>query len=289
MTIIDLLDRPIAFHPALVRLGIGVTGALMLGQAIYWTKRTSDQDGWFWKTSTEWEEETGLTRREQDGARARLREAGFIEERKHGIPARLYYRVNLDKLGAALDMHQTAKQDAPDGVCTKPPNSMHQTAKQYAPNRQYISKTTHRLPIDYGISNTPENPKTPDVDKKPKALPDWIPPVEWQAFVDYRKAIKAPLTDHAVGVAISKLSALRDQGEDLAAVLNQTILSGRWTGVFPVKQDTGPNHAHSGYQKDGRSDYRKQYQEKLDAIYGKTDRAGSGDDDAIDGESRRAA
>lgn len=35
---LDYLDRPTAFHRAFVQLGIGITGALLLSQALYWSK-----------------------------------------------------------------------------------------------------------------------------------------------------------------------------------------------------------------------------------------------------------
>jgi hypothetical protein len=51
MTAIQILDRPIAFHRCLVRVTKSVAAALMLSQAIYWSNRTKDPDGWFWKTA----------------------------------------------------------------------------------------------------------------------------------------------------------------------------------------------------------------------------------------------
>lgn len=102
MTLIDLLDRPVAYQRCFAWLGIGVTGALMLSQAVYWSKRTSDKDGWFYKSQEEWEEETGLSRTEQETARKRLIKAGVMEEDRRGLPARLFYRVKAVELEAKL-------------------------------------------------------------------------------------------------------------------------------------------------------------------------------------------
>lgn len=132
-----LLDRPVAYHSSFVKLGAGATGALMLSQAVYWSSRTNDQDGWFYKSQTEWEEETGLTRYEQEGARKKLAKLGFLEEKKKGLPCKLYYRVALDFLVATLDgenpqtsMGKTSKQD-----CGKP-------ASQSGENPQPITEIT---------------------------------------------------------------------------------------------------------------------------------------------------
>src|SRR4051794_26666297 len=47
------------------RVFITMTGeidaALLLGQVLYWSDRTTDSDGWFYKSAKEWEEELGLS------------------------------------------------------------------------------------------------------------------------------------------------------------------------------------------------------------------------------------
>ena len=98
----DLLDRPIAFHRCFVTITGTVTAALMLSQAVYWSKRTKE-DGWFYKTQEEWTEETGLTRGEQDEARKRLKSYGYLDEKRQGMPARLHYRVNDEAITKALN------------------------------------------------------------------------------------------------------------------------------------------------------------------------------------------
>ncbi|RTY57983.1 hypothetical protein EKL29_10415 [Pantoea sp. YU22] len=89
---LHLLDRPVAFQRSFVRLGAGVTGALLLSQLVYWQNRMDGK--WFYKTQVELEEETGLSRYEQEGARKKLVSVGVLEEQKKGIPAKLYFRVN---------------------------------------------------------------------------------------------------------------------------------------------------------------------------------------------------
>ena len=143
------LDRPIAFHRCLVDIAGSVTAALMLSQALYWQKRAKNADGWWWKTIEDWTEETGLSRREQENARRRLRNASLLAEDLRGIPAKLYFQVDLGTVYQRLQslrevpaqfapkrqtgLHQSAKLD-----CTKPPN-------KFAPNRQttpYDPETT---------------------------------------------------------------------------------------------------------------------------------------------------
>ncbi len=101
MDIRQFLDRPIAFHRAFVTLTGSVTAALMLSQAVYWSRRVAEsKDGWFYKTLDEWQEETGLSRYEQEGARKKL--AKYLNIQRRGVPAQLYYRVNFEAIAADL-------------------------------------------------------------------------------------------------------------------------------------------------------------------------------------------
>lgn len=100
----ELLKSPIAFHRVFARIGGGVTAGLLLSQAWYWTPRTTNPEKWFYKSQDEWEEETGLTRREQETARKKLIERGLIEEKRgnirfHGM---LHFRVNVEAVIEAL-------------------------------------------------------------------------------------------------------------------------------------------------------------------------------------------
>lgn len=113
-----LLSRPIAFHRPLAEITGSVTAGLMLSQALYWNERTDNPDGWFYKSQPEWEEETTLSRREQESARTRLRQCGFWQEERRGVPARLFYRVDLDALAEALQSWAKPDSDGADkGEC----------------------------------------------------------------------------------------------------------------------------------------------------------------------------
>jgi hypothetical protein len=85
----------------------------MLSQAVYWSKRTRDNDGWFWKTQQEWHDETFMTRSEQETARKKLRDNGLIEEELRGLPARTHYRVCLDVIKQALLNQQHEAEELP--------------------------------------------------------------------------------------------------------------------------------------------------------------------------------
>jgi hypothetical protein len=144
----ELLQRPIAYHRALASIGGGALAGLFLSQAWYWSGRTDDADGWFYKTRDEWTEETGLTRDEQETARKRLRSRQLLEEKRAGVPARLYFRVRVDALIEALtqsklqlaEMHPTRRREVRSPVGGNAPN------KSVGKHPTINTETTQRLP-----------------------------------------------------------------------------------------------------------------------------------------------
>lgn len=100
MSTVDLLDRPIAYHRVFVELTHSVKAAVMLSQAVYWQKRAKQKDGWWYKTAEEWEEETGLSRHEQDTARKQCEK--YLKSDLRDVPARLYWKIDESALSADL-------------------------------------------------------------------------------------------------------------------------------------------------------------------------------------------
>jgi hypothetical protein len=103
MSILHLLDRPIAFHRIFAQIAGSAAGGVFLSQAVYWSNRLADdRAGWFWKTQAEWEAETCLTRKEQESIRKQLRQIGVLEEKRQGQPALLWFRLNEKTLESLI-------------------------------------------------------------------------------------------------------------------------------------------------------------------------------------------
>ena len=96
----------ITYFPSLTPVCGSYKAAAMLSVALAWTRnwlhRHPEREGWFWKTRDEWLLETGLSRREQESARRALVMRGLLREARRGMPARMHYRLELDRLGALL-------------------------------------------------------------------------------------------------------------------------------------------------------------------------------------------
>ncbi len=122
-----LLQRPIAYHPIFSKISGNHTAGLMLSQIFYWTKiidmTEPTREGWFYKTREEWHTELLLTRKEQETARRRLKTIGLIEEKKAGIPAKLYFRLNKTKLLELLNAY-LPDEPPPPQPATRPKRSL---------------------------------------------------------------------------------------------------------------------------------------------------------------------
>lgn len=116
-----LLRRPIAFHRAFADLAGSAAGGLFLSQLFYWSDKGADAEGWVYKSIAEWTEETALSRREQESARSALVALGVLAVERRGLPARLYFRLDLDRLASLLDV--TNKNERIGQSClSDPPN-----------------------------------------------------------------------------------------------------------------------------------------------------------------------
>ncbi len=78
-------------------------------------------------------------------------------------------------------------------------------------------------------------------------VPSWIPSDAWLGFKEVRKRKKAPDTDRALKLIIGKLDKFRAEGQDVAAILDQSVERG-WTGVFPLKQATAAKPSRPSLQ-----------------------------------------
>lgn len=124
MGMTDLLDRPIAYHRVFVTLTGSVRGAILLSQAVYWQKRARQTDGWWYKTKAEWEDETGLSRRELDTARKECEL--FLKTERRDVPARLYWKLDDKAIEKAIvqlgGKRLTGEAENADLVRAKTPN-----------------------------------------------------------------------------------------------------------------------------------------------------------------------
>jgi hypothetical protein len=106
----------VVVRPPLVRAlrGNG-NAAILASELLFWSRRLSDPQGWFFQQQRRLETQTGWGADAQRKAVKLLERLGVLESTRRGVPAKLYYRVNLPQLAALLLQHGQAVSVAEHG------------------------------------------------------------------------------------------------------------------------------------------------------------------------------
>lgn len=75
-----------------------VKAGILASQLVYWSNKSNDPDGLVFRTQDELEEDTGLSRKEQETARKHLRDSGLLKEQLRGHPCRMFYQIDQDAI-----------------------------------------------------------------------------------------------------------------------------------------------------------------------------------------------
>ncbi len=147
MALTDLLSRPVAYHRVFRAITGNTVAAIMLSQALYWQhmvdRGKGGKNGWWYKSGADWNEELGLNRSEQETARKILITGGLLKTEKRGVPARMWYHLDLNFLEKKLQEYQQnagipQTRNSNKQVCRNP-------AGKFAVFRQtIISETTSK-------------------------------------------------------------------------------------------------------------------------------------------------
>lgn len=169
---------------------------------------------------------------------AELKEAGYMQVRQirdaGGLMGEMDYLVTDTPTHRAPG---TAEPHTDEPHTDKP-----DTAEPYT-----VNPTQVNTEVNQELNNSKDSATPPHPPEKPKRakravssfdaaameLPGWMPKQSWLDFVAHRAGKKAPLTELAATKAIKQLEALRQQGDDIGAVIDQSILSG-WSGLFAL-------------------------------------------------------
>lgn len=117
----NILTIPTLF---LKKLNGNHAAALFLSQLIYWTDKT--QDGWIFKSYSDWENEIFVKEKKLREIKKELEDLGLIEtkiQKAYGVPT-VHYKVNQDALIKFLLCDDAEKKgDDSEAAETKPPKS----------------------------------------------------------------------------------------------------------------------------------------------------------------------
>jgi len=157
---------------------------------------------------------TGYDRRTVRRAIKKLDEIGLISvEHRPGLSDKFTLKLSTTRVRESRGSESHSGQSAPGGEVRES-----WEAGQSAPRTVKNRKGTGR-----------------EEERKVLELPEWMPKTLWGDFVEHRRKAKASMTDIAQQRVLKKLAAMRKEGQDIEAVVEQSIING-WTGLFPVKE-----------------------------------------------------
>jgi hypothetical protein len=109
-------------------------------------------------------------------------------------------------------------------------------AKQSLANGKQLLGTCQQMPYSKAEQSKGAQDDTPKASPSSFELPSWIPGETWKDFEECRKKLRRPMTNRARRDIVAKLDRLRNNGQDVEAMLAQSIRKG-WQDVFEVKDE----------------------------------------------------
>lgn len=169
--LVQVLGSPIAYYVSFAKVAGDVCAGVFVSQFFYWYGKGHDPEQWIYKTQSEIEEETGLTRRNQETARKTLKALGILEEKLEGLPAKLHYRLDIERLFQLVDELDSPKQTDQYGA-------FRHTGEAECANHSIYTETTTETTTESGASHrTHAAPSKQDLFFERMC---WIVGVDWQ-------------------------------------------------------------------------------------------------------------
>jgi len=247
-----LLGRSVAYQAVFTQLdGVNVQGAIFLSQALFLTQTptAAKRGGWFWKeqqgAADSWEAETGMSPKQQVTARRQLTTLGVLEEKRCGVPAKTWYRVDVDRLAQvlaeALDDDESPAEphgcpDSPNGRNSNRPTGETRSAQSERTDPtegSFLTETTTEITpslsearesiFERAARQTDDGQPAASLNRKQPMTLDWQPdPATWQRAC-LERGLPAD-ADHRL--------ALLDFREHFAAQPARTATPADWTRRF---------------------------------------------------------
>lgn len=155
--VLNDIGRPVAYYPRLAVAIGNVKATVLLCQFFYWKGKESLADGWIYKTAEDITYETGLSYKEQIGAREKLVSLGLLEERNDRPNHQLLFRVNTDNLNDLWDSFLSDQGEASD----KREDGDLQKGSSHMTKGNFVKRNTENTTREYGKDSETESPIPP--------------------------------------------------------------------------------------------------------------------------------
>ena len=136
----------------------GLHEAILIGELCaeynYWEERNLLEDGFFYSTRDNIEENTGLSEHYQRKALSTLYELGIIIIEKRGLPAKNYYKINFDVLLSILEESSCQRRRQQDTESVNLNNNKQTKIKEKEKNSS--KEELHSQEFSFGKQSTPK-------------------------------------------------------------------------------------------------------------------------------------
>ena len=105
LSVFDALnDRPIVYHRIYSEITGTTSAGLFTSQLVYWSKAVGHRE--FYKTDADIGKELAMRSKELRNAKRKIEELGIFEITVKGVPAKTYYKLNINRLLQLMMEHQ---------------------------------------------------------------------------------------------------------------------------------------------------------------------------------------
>lgn len=216
----------------------------------------ADDDGTCWPGIEVLAERTGLTERSVRSHLKRLEDCALLE-RQRRVGQSAVYRISVAPEASGLPDEPAQTPEPEQEIIPSDRKNLPvevekisgSSGKNFRFNRKNLPVQPEKISGSYRSITDPSliHQGTTKRAGARDPVPVWVDPDAWSAFVESRRAQRAPFTARAAELILAKLAALRDSGHDPNACLLQSVERG-WRGVFPVK----PGGLHETNFRSGR-------------------------------------
>jgi hypothetical protein len=248
--------KPVAYYPELAEVLGGRDEALFVQQIAHWAD-WSKNDGWVFRTKEELNEELYMPPSTQYRVRGRLKKLGVLEEELRGMPRKLFYRVNFDKIESLLGPTEDADMVHPvgPGWSDKP--------DQGGPTDLYESKDENK---DENVDTVPaELSANVFVDHLVQEVDDQLPAMTQSRKARYgrefKQQIKAGASEGELYEAVSRVA---ERWPDYQLSVEQAIRDNQ-----KLKSKRREDHPHPQGERSGGAYVERPSQEWYDQQFEK--------------------
>ena len=240
MSIIQLIasSNYITVNKNLIRV-LGIDEAIILGELAseyeYWSRREELQDGYFYSTIENIEENTTLTEYKQRKALNNLKEQGIVSIKVKGIPAKRFVKINEEQVLNLLNNSTFKNSSASSLKITELDTEIPKG------NKNNINKNNNKNNIKKERKTSYDEILSSVTDAELKAL--------YLEYIKMRKLIKAPMTDRALQMLINKVNELEPYSIDNQKQLLETAIMNNWKSVYPIRK--GDNNVQPNIKRSG--------------------------------------